>query len=122
MPLTFPPSAASNPFSTRFVRPGAIPYQFPERVTADSLVEQLRSQNCRGAIIGPHGTGKSTLLATLIPAIENAGCKVRSIALHDGQRKLPPKFLKSIENHPFTPSPLHPFSPSPLHPFTCSPA
>ena len=85
-----------NPFSTRFVRPGAIPYQFPAGMSTESLIDQWRSQNWRSAIIGPHGSGKSTLLATLIPAIEAIGCTAHSIALHDGQRKLPDESLKSL--------------------------
>jgi hypothetical protein len=90
----------SNPFSTRFVRPGAIPYVFSEGVTVDSLVQQLKGNNWRGAIVGPHGSGKSTLLETLIPAIEQAGRSVRKIALHDGERRLPADFGFSGSSQP----------------------
>lgn len=62
-----------NPFSTRFVRPGAIPFHFREGESAEQLVENLRRNHWLGEIIGPHGTGKSTLLETLKPLIENAG-------------------------------------------------
>jgi hypothetical protein len=82
----------SNPFSTRFVRPGAIGYIFPAGVTAASLVERLRQRGWRGAIVGPHGCGKSTLLAALKPAIEQAGRVVQVVALHDGQRRMPADF------------------------------
>ncbi len=67
-----------NPFSTRFVRPGAIPFQFNQSENAHSLIERLQSNHWQGEIIGPHGTGKSTLLETLIPELENHG---RSIVL-----------------------------------------
>jgi len=78
-----------NPFSTRNVRPGAIAFVFPAGHDAESLVEQLAASGWSGAIVGPHGTGKSTLLATLIPAIKAAGRQVIRYELHDGQRKLP---------------------------------
>jgi hypothetical protein len=81
--------SADNPFSTRYTRPGAIPFRFPPGTSADGLVEQLRSQGWRGAIVGPHGSGKSSLVAALIPAIRRAGKEVQLIELHDGQRRLP---------------------------------
>jgi hypothetical protein len=79
----------SNPFSTRFIRPGAIPFVFPDSLSAQSLVEQLGASGWCGQIIGPHGSGKSTLLATLIPALEAAGRQVQHIALHQGEHRLP---------------------------------
>jgi len=81
--------SADNPFSTRYTRPGAIPFRFPPGSDADKLVEQLRCQGWRGAIVGPHGSGKSSLLAALIPAIRRAGKEVLLVELHDGQRRLP---------------------------------
>jgi hypothetical protein len=83
----------SNPFSTRFVRPGSVPFIFPQGVTADSLVERLKQHDWRGAIVGPHGSGKSTLLEAIAPAIEQAGRQVRRVSLHDGERRLPADFF-----------------------------
>ena len=83
----------NNPFASRRVRPGAIPFQFPDGLDAVEFVARLARLGWRGAIIGPHGTGKSTLLAALAPELERAGRNVRSIALHDGQRRLPQEFL-----------------------------
>ncbi len=82
----------TNPFSTRWVRPGALRYQFPEGNHAAMLLAELRGHHWRGAIIGPHGSGKSALLATLTPEIERAGRAVRAIILSDGQRHLPADF------------------------------
>jgi hypothetical protein len=90
----------TNPFATRWVRPGAIPYQFSDGIEADQLVARLRDQKWRGRIVGPHGSGKSTLLATLIAAIEKRGRKVVRITLHDGQRSLPRSFSDSILQAP----------------------
>jgi hypothetical protein len=78
----------SNPFATRFTRPGAIEFLFPGGQSAESLVERLRAESWWGQIIGPHGSGKSTLLATLAPALEQAGRMVVSLAATAG-RPLP---------------------------------
>jgi hypothetical protein len=89
-------SAASNPFSTRFIRPGAIPFIFSEGQSATALVERLRGQNWWGQIIGEHGSGKSTLLATLVPALQAVGRNVVSITMHQGEHSLPPLSLESL--------------------------
>jgi hypothetical protein len=84
------PSLISNPFSTRFIRPGAIPFVFPDGQSAAQLVERLREQSWWGQIIGPHGSGKSTFLAALKPVLESTGQSVISVSLHQGDRRLPP--------------------------------
>jgi energy-coupling factor transporter ATP-binding protein EcfA2 len=81
---------SSNPFATRFIRPGAIPFLFLDGDSAEAIVDRLRSHNWRGQIIGPHGSGKSTLLATLTPLIEAAGRSVLSLKIGPGERKHPP--------------------------------
>ena len=83
------PTAAENPFSTSRIRPGAIPYVFPPEENADRLVERLQQNGWWGQIVGGHGSGKSALLATLIPAIERAAGQILLIELHDGARRLP---------------------------------
>lgn len=85
-------SRATNPFSTRWVRPGAVAYRFASGFDAEALVARLRDFGWRGAIVGPHGSGKSALLATLAPQVEQSGLIVRSVTLHDGQRRLPGDF------------------------------
>jgi energy-coupling factor transporter ATP-binding protein EcfA2 len=62
-----------NPFASHRIRPGARTFQFPAGESLDGLVAELARQNWWGQIVGPHGTGKSTLLATLQPALEAAG-------------------------------------------------
>lgn len=79
----------SNPFATRWIRPGAITFQFPVGQSLSGLVTQLVAHDWWGQIVGPHGSGKSTLLATLLPACVDAGRRIVRYDLHDGQRRLP---------------------------------
>ena len=79
----------SNPFATRFTRPGAIPYLFPPGQSAVGLVDELRSNQWWGEIIGPHGSGKSSLLAELLPLLQAAGRGTEVHSLHQGDRTLP---------------------------------
>lgn len=67
------PTIDENPFATRYVRPGAIAYRLAAGQTMETLVARLRAHGWWGQIIGPHGSGKSTLVATLIPKLERAG-------------------------------------------------
>ena len=83
------PDACENPFCSRRIRPGALPFQFPEGDDAARLVDRLASNGWWGQIVGPHGSGKSALLAALTPVIEQTGRDTRLIELHDGQRRLP---------------------------------
>ncbi len=69
------PPITSNPFSTRFVRPGAMLYRFAGNRygtvhPAVALAADLRNSPI-GLIVGPHGSGKSTLLATLMPTLKS---------------------------------------------------
>jgi ABC-type glutathione transport system ATPase component len=66
-----------------------VPFLFRAGDDAQRLVERLRANRWRGQIIGPHGTGKSTLLHALAPALECAG---RSVVL------LRPPALAALEN------------------------
>jgi hypothetical protein len=71
--------ARVNPFATRYVHPGAIPWLVPTTdqgpQPADArffarLVDRFENEcQRRAAIVGPHGTGKSTLLEHLIPRL-----------------------------------------------------
>ena len=85
-----PPAAGSNPFATRFTRPGAIEFLFPEGVSLAGLVGKLRDHRWWGQIIGPHGSGKSTLLGALEPAIARSDRTIERRSLAGGQRQLDP--------------------------------
>ncbi|HTN76816.1 MAG TPA: hypothetical protein VL096_16270, partial [Pirellulaceae bacterium] len=78
----------TNPFATRFVRPGAIEFILPDGVTLDGLVDQLDLSDWRGQILGPHGTGKSTLLHTLQPVLIERRREILWITQNQGERSL----------------------------------
>lgn len=79
----------NNPLATRYVRPGALEFELGSGRTLDELAAQLAEQGWWGEITGPHGVGKSTLLASLTPVLERAGRRVVRIALRNGQRRSP---------------------------------
>jgi hypothetical protein len=81
--------SADNPFSTRCVRPGAIAYRFPPGKSVGAMLARLERNGGRGQIVGPHGSGKSALVATLRTALAQSGRPTRLIELHDGERRLP---------------------------------
>lgn len=54
-----------NPFSTKCFQPGAIDYEFFGKRTWSDFAHECRTQIGCSLIVGPHGTGKSTLLTTL---------------------------------------------------------
>jgi DNA replication protein DnaC len=82
-------TAGENPFCTRRIRPGAVPFYFPAGMDVENLIDRLRRNQWRGEIVGPHGSGKSTLLASILKAVEQAGWEAVCFELHDGQRSMP---------------------------------
>lgn len=79
----------ANPFSTRYVRPGAVPYVFDDEQNAASLLERLSQLGWCAQIVGPHGSGKSTLVAHLVEQLGRAARPAHVLSLHDGQRRPP---------------------------------
>lgn len=76
----------SNPFSTRWVRPGAIEYRFDfDSRNANRSVESILQRLAiggRGLIVGPHGSGKSSLLQTLLPHLRRSYAQVCLLQTH----------------------------------------
>lgn len=91
-------SNRTNPFASRFIRPGALSFLFPPGANANQLVERLHELGGSGEIRGPHGSGKSTLLAALVESLRAAGHVVETLELHDGERDLPPSFVARLKN------------------------
>ncbi|MCL2306422.1 MAG: hypothetical protein FWC43_13855, partial [Planctomycetaceae bacterium] len=83
---------SENPFSSRFVT--NIPYFFPPDFSENTLVRLVRRfEECGrvSQIVGPHGTGKSTLLDALTQHLVGPVFKT---VLRDRQRRLPPDFTE----------------------------
>lgn len=89
------PMPAGNPFDARFVRPGAVPYCWHSHRSPQALLARLEQNGWRGQIVGPHGSGKSALVAALAEHVRRGGREVVLVELYDGQRRLPidPKSL-----------------------------
>jgi hypothetical protein len=83
----------TNPFSTRYVRPGAVPFLFAKGQSAVELVRRLEALGWRAQIVGPHGAGKSTLVRSLLEPLARAQRAPYVVSLHDGQRRMPVDFM-----------------------------
>jgi hypothetical protein len=78
VPFAPPPS---NPFATRFTRPGRLaPLDDDGRpLDLDALLDRLEALHGQGAIEGPHGSGKTNLLTALAARIAEQGNAVRLV-------------------------------------------
>ena len=84
--------APSNPFSTRFHAPGAIPFRFQKErgaASAGECFERFAAHGYCSEIHGPHGTGKTTLLHELEREARARGFEVLRVTLHADQRRMP---------------------------------
>jgi hypothetical protein len=93
-------SPTDNPFDASRLRPGAIPFRFRAGESVERLVERFRSLASPAEIIGSHGSGKSSLVATLSAALRRHGDAVLLIELHDGQRSLPRGWHRQVTAKP----------------------
>ena len=88
---------SSNPFSTRYTKPGAIAFRFddsPDSSNASArgiarLLDRILATDPKcWQIVGPHGSGKSTLVKMLLAALP-LSATFEHFVLRDGQRTLP---------------------------------
>jgi len=61
--------------------------------TSENLLDRLRRLGYRGAIVGSNGTGKTTLLEDLEPALDALGFEVKRLRLDDLTKCFPRGFL-----------------------------
>jgi hypothetical protein len=71
--------ARENPFASHRIE--ALPYRFPDGDSWEGLLERLAAQNWRGAILGPHGSAKTTLLEQIEPHLVERGFRPRRVTL-----------------------------------------
>ncbi len=77
-----------NPFISRRLRPGSVPYVEPSPGLVSQLADRFLASP-RGQIVGPHGSGKSALLQAVVGELERRGWSAATCALRTGQRRLP---------------------------------
>ena len=75
--------AAANPFRVEQLH--RVPYWDPA-LDWERLLAKIESRRCRGAIVGPHGHGKTTLLLELARRLQQAGHAVAHHTLGDADR------------------------------------
>jgi energy-coupling factor transporter ATP-binding protein EcfA2 len=82
-----PSRPAPNPFATRHTQPGSIPPLGADGQPIDlpSLLSRLRANACRGAIVGPHGSGKTNLLLHLAEALAAHGGSLGPLRARSGR-------------------------------------
>src|SRR5688572_13545638 len=78
--------ARDNPFAAE--RMHAIRY-LPMGWTWEEMLARLATMRNRAAVVGPHGTGKTTFLAGLARQLRERGWHCRSIMLRSDDRRIP---------------------------------
>ena len=76
--------ARHNPFCSERVRPGSIPYFFESGGSLPDILARWEENGRVGQIVGPHGTGKSTLLHCLYSRLVDSGVSAALFDAEDG--------------------------------------
>lgn len=87
---------ASNPFSSRFTHPDKMDFQFAPGPRLQQIMYRLWDTDCWGEIVGPHGSGKSTLIALLVKQANRFGISPHLFSLHDKQRAMPTGWKQDV--------------------------
>jgi len=78
----------SNPFVARNLRPGVTSFFFETGGSLDDVLRKLRDQQWWGQIVGPHGSGKSTLTSELVNQLR-VESSIQYARLGSQNRRLP---------------------------------
>lgn len=73
--------ARDNPFRAEVLQ--TLPFVFPPGDSLSACIHRLESLNWRGAVVGPHGAGKTTILDQLSQELNRRGMPVSSLRLQD---------------------------------------
>jgi hypothetical protein len=71
--------AKDNPFAAQRIE--RLAFRFPDDDDWDALLARLESAAWRGAIVGPHGAGKTTVLEQLAPRLAARGFNPKLLTL-----------------------------------------
>lgn len=82
-----PPRPARNPFATRHTQPGCVrPLDTTGRpLDLPALLARLQTHALRGAIVGPHGSGKTNLLVHLAAVLAERGGSIGPLRARSGR-------------------------------------
>lgn len=76
-------TSPSNPFDASRLRAGIVPYFFAGGTSRQQILDQFVRGGYRGQIVGPHGTGKSTLWLEILDSLRAAGHVIVSHTLRN---------------------------------------
>lgn len=85
-----------NPFNAQ--RIDALPY-IEHAIALDDVMHRLAAHHHRGAIVGPHGCGKSAMLEALGPRLQAKGLRPRPLFMNSDERgRLPRRWRAAIRS------------------------
>jgi len=87
-----------NPFRVSCIE--SLGFRFPTGQNWESLEARLEQIGGRGAVVGPHGSGKTTLVEEWVRRRREAGRRVLGIRLSDSGRTIPPSFFPAADRDP----------------------
>ena len=90
--------AGENPFRTSRVH--GLPFLWPEGEGWDTLTGRWEAAGFRGALTGPHGNGKSTLLGAWVLRLREGGWEPRVWRLTEEFPCLPADFARQCRDWP----------------------
>lgn len=80
-----PYTVVHNPFATQFIRPGAIPFIPPASGVVESIVSTFQKHHCVGQILGPHGSGKTSLTYAMESLLEPHFDHIRRLTIRSSR-------------------------------------